>query len=198
VHRLGVASFAAYTQRLGSLMADRLSFAPQLSCTCHVHGTTGGVLGVLSRCMAHTGPEMTTVKHGARQQFGAQIQQLQSSPCNAVDCMPLAVMHSRSWADHLDAARRALPAASAVLKRHRPVVAVKLLEAAQAAGRGNPRHHAPVACSRARCTTTLCVLGVDSRLGTHAARHEPSRCTYPDPQAWSVVGVTAQCLYCMV
>ena len=38
VHRLGVASLAAYTQRLGSLMADRLSFAPQLSCTCYMHG----------------------------------------------------------------------------------------------------------------------------------------------------------------
>lgn len=34
VQRLGVASLAAYTQRLGSLMADRCSFAPQLSCTC--------------------------------------------------------------------------------------------------------------------------------------------------------------------
>lgn len=50
MHRLGVASLAAYTQRLGSLMADRLSFAPQLSCTCHMHGQMGGVHGMHSHC----------------------------------------------------------------------------------------------------------------------------------------------------
>ena len=50
VHRLGVASFAAYTQRLGSLMADRLSFAPQLSCTCYMQTNSVGVHSVQSHC----------------------------------------------------------------------------------------------------------------------------------------------------
>lgn len=100
--------------------------------------------------LAHT--RRIHIALGAMQQFGARTQHWLSSRKR---CMPFRFVHSRSWMDHLDTARGALPAASAVLERHRPVVALKLLEAAQAAGRRNPRHHATVACSRARCSTRL-------------------------------------------